>query len=160
MACQQDLRYLEYYPWFARTESDVREFVQWFLDEQAESPRTRIQLAAILRESGLLIGNCGVRRKPGNGWEADIWYEIAPEHWRHGYAAEAAAALMEHGFNEMGLHRISSSCIAENRASASILQKLGLRQEGRLRENEFFKGRWWDTLVFGVLKDEWSNPTK
>jgi len=135
--------------------------VQWFLDEQAESPRTRIQLAAPTYPDGLtLIGNCGIRRKPGNGWESDIGYEIAPKHWRHGYATEAAAVLMEHGFNEMGLHRISSSCIAENGASARIPQKLGLRHEGRLRENEFFKGRWWDTLVFGVLKDEWSNPTK
>ncbi|PKB72097.1 MAG: GNAT family N-acetyltransferase [SAR202 cluster bacterium Io17-Chloro-G6] len=160
LAYQQDPCYLEYYPWITRTESDVREFVQWFLDEQAESPRTRFQLAVILRETGKLIGNCGIRRKPDNAWEADIGYEIAPDYWRNGYATEAAAALMEHGFNEMGLHRISSWCIAENGASARVLQKLGMREEGRLRENEFFKGRWWDTLIFGILKDEWSNPTR
>lgn len=63
--------------------------------------------------------------------------------------------MMDHGFKLMGLHRISSWCIAENGASARVLEKLGLREEGRMRKNEFFKGRWWDTLVFGILKDEW-----
>ena len=155
LAYQQDPRYLQFYPFFTRTESDAKEFVQWFLDEQAESPRRRFQLAVVLRESGELIGNAGIRRKPENDWEADIGYEIAPEHWRRGYATEAAAALIDHGFSQMGLHRISSWCIAENGASARVSEKLGLREEGRLRENEFFKDRWWDTLVFGLLRDEW-----
>ena len=155
LAYQQDPRYLEFYPFITRTESDAKEFVQWFLDEQAESPRRRFQLAVVLQEIRELIGNVGIRRKPENEWEADIGYEIAPEHWRRGYATEAGAALIEHGFSEMGLHRISSWCIADNGASARVLQKLGLREEGRLRENEFFKNRWWDTLVFGLLKDEW-----
>lgn len=66
LAYQQDPRYLEYYPWLTRTESDVKEFVQWFLDEQAESPRRRFQLAVVLKASGELIGNCGIRRKLDN----------------------------------------------------------------------------------------------
>ena len=86
LAYQQNPRYLEFYPFVTRTESDAREFVQWFLDEQAESPRSRFQLAVTLNETGELIGNAGIRRKPENDWEADIGYEIAPEHWRQGYA--------------------------------------------------------------------------
>ena len=160
LAYQQDPLYLEYYPQLTRSESDAKEFVQLFLDEQADSPRRRFQLAVVLRESGEFIGNCGIRRKPENDWEADIGYEIAPAHWRFGYATEGAAALVDHGFSEMGLHRISSWCIAENGASARVLEKLGLRQEGRLREKEFFKSRWWDTLVFGVLKHEWLKTTR
>lgn len=154
LAYQQDQRYLEFYPFVTRTESDAKEFVQWFLDEQPESPRRRFQLAVTLEETGELIGDAGIRRKPENDWEADIGYEIAPEHWRNGYATETAAALINHGFDQMELHRISSWCIAENVASARVLEKLGLREEGRLRENEFFKNRWWDTLVFGMLRDE------
>lgn len=160
LAYQQDARYSEYYPWSARTESDAKEFVQWFLDKQAESPRRRIQLTVILRETGLLIGNWGIRRKPDSDWEADIGYEIAPDYWRRGYATEAAASLVEHGLTSMGLHRISSWCIAENGASVSVLRKLGMREEGRLRENEFFKGRWCDTLVFGLLMEEGVGSTR
>lgn len=154
LAYQQDHRYLEFYPFSTRIGSDAKEFVQWYLDEQTESPRNRVQLAVVLKETSELIGNAGVHRKPGNDWEADLDFEIAPEHWRQGYATEATAALIEYGFNEMKLHRISASCIAENRASARVLSKLGTREEGRLRENKFFKGRWWDTRIFGLLKDE------
>jgi RimJ/RimL family protein N-acetyltransferase len=39
--------------------------------------------------------------------------------------------------------------------SARVLEKLGMRQEGRLRENEYYKGRWWDTLLYAILEDEW-----
>lgn len=75
-------------------------------------------------------------------------------------ATEAAASLVEHGLTSMGLHRISSWCIAENGASVSVLRKLGMREEGRLRENEFFKERWWDTLVFGLLMEEGVGSTR
>ena len=157
LAYQQDQRYLEFYPFVTRTESDAKEFVQWFLDEQAESPRRRFQLAVTLAKTGELIGNAGIRRKPENDWEADIGYEVAPEHWRKGYAT--AAAVINHGFDQMGLHRISSWCVAGNVASARVLEKLGLREEGRLRENEYFKNRWWDTLVFGMVREDWQAPS-
>ena len=112
---------LEFYPFSTRIGSDTKEFVQWYLDEQTESPRNRAQLAVVLKETSELIGNAGVHRKPGNDWEADLDFEIAPKHWRQGYATEATAFLIEYGFNEMKLHRISPSCIAENRASAKVL---------------------------------------
>ena len=72
-----------------------------------------------------------------------------------GYATEATRSIVEFGFQELKLHRVSSWCIADNVASARVLEKVGLRQEGRLRENEYFKGRWWDTLLYGLLDSEW-----
>ena len=59
------------------------------------------------------------------------------------------------GFDELGLHRVSSWCIADNVGSARVLEKVGLSLEGRLRENERYKGRWWDTLLYAVLLPEW-----
>lgn len=155
LAYQRDPRYLRYYPWEDRTEQEARDFVQMFLDFQREEPRLRFQLAITLPRSDALIGNAGIRRKPNNGFEADIGYELSPEHWGNGYATEAARALVNIGFGEWGLRRISSWCIADNLASARVLEKLGLTLEGRLRENEHFKGRYWDTLLYGMLEDEW-----
>ena len=40
-------------------------------------------------------------------------------------------------------------------ASAHVLVKLGLRLEGRVREKEFYKSRWWDALLYGMLRQEW-----
>ncbi len=45
--------------------------------------------------------------------------------------------------------------VAENVASARVLAKLGMRLEGRLREKQCMKGRWWDTLVYAILEHEW-----
>ena len=158
LAYQRDPRYLRFYPWIDRTEPEVRDFVQMFVDWQAERPRRKFQLAITLTGSEQVIGNCGIRRKPENDREADIGYELTPEHWGQGYATEAALAMVGFGFRELALHRISSWCIADNTASARVLERVGLRPEGRLRENEYFKGRWWDTLLYGLLESEWRAP--
>jgi RimJ/RimL family protein N-acetyltransferase len=156
LAYQSDPRYLRLYAWTGRAEPEVRAFVQMFLEQQAAQPRREFQLAMTLPGNEWVIGNCGLRRKSENDWEADIGYELAPEHWGKGYATEAARALIAFGFRELGLHRLSAWCVADNTASARVLEKCGLRLEGRLRENEFYKGRWWDTLLYGMLKSEWS----
>ena len=109
----------------------------------------------IIKEEDRLIGNCGIRKKTSNLWEADIGYEIATSFCGKGLATEAALALLKFGFDELGLHRISANCIADNLASARVLAKIGMQCEGRLRQNEWMKGRWWDTLVYGILADEW-----
>jgi [ribosomal protein S5]-alanine N-acetyltransferase len=152
---QRDPRYLRFYHWDDRTPDAVQAFVQRFLDAQAEEPRRIFQLAITLRGDNRLIGNCGVRMETAGAREAELGYELDPDYWGNGYATEAARAMLRWGFAELGLHRIAAQCIAENMASARVLQKLGLQLEGRLRENVWMKGRWWDTLVFAILDREW-----
>ena len=82
-------------------------------------------------------------------------YELSPLTWGQGYATEAARAIVRFGFRELRLHRIWAWCNAANAGSARVLAKLRMRQEGRLRDKEYFKGRWWDTLIFAILEDEW-----
>ena len=101
---QRDPRYLRLYPWSDRTEAEVREFIQKFIDQQRKRPRCKFQLVITLKDDGQVIGNCGIRRKPENDWEADIGLESAPEHWGCGYATEAAEAMVYFGFSELGLH--------------------------------------------------------
>ena len=157
---QRDPLYLRYYPWEDRDETAVRDFVDLFRDWQSERPRRRFQLAIVHQENGQLIGNCGLRRKPENEWEADLGYELSPRYWGHGYATEAARAMVDFGFREVGLQRVSSWCIADNLASARVLERLGFRREGRLRRNEYFKGRWWDTLLYALLAEDWQSVSE
>ena len=154
---QRDPLYLRYYPWEDRSEADARAFVEMLRAWQSEQPRRRFQLAIVRRGESGLIGNCGIRRKPDNDWEAAIGYELSPQCWGLGYATEAARAMVDFGFSELGLRRIASWCIADNVASARVLERLGFVQEGRLRRNEFFKGRWWDTLLYAALAEEWQH---
>jgi [ribosomal protein S5]-alanine N-acetyltransferase len=154
---QTDPLYLRYYEWTEkdRTPESVQEFVGWFLDQQGEHPRIKFQLAVTLKSNDLLIGNCGVRMDKANAIEAEIGYELDPKHWNHGYATEAAHAIVDFGFSHFGVHRIWANCVADNLGSAHVLEKLGMKLEGRLREKEFYKGKWWDTLIYGILADEW-----
>ena len=155
LAYQSDARYLCYYAWTERTPAAVQAFIQMFLDHQKAQPRTKFQLAIVLKSSQQLIGNCGIRQNTADDHQAEIGYEIAPNHWGNGYATEAVRAIVAFGFTQLRLHRIWAECIADNLGSARVLQKLDLQPEGQLRENQYFKGRWWDTKIFAILAHEW-----
>lgn len=166
LAYQRDLRYTH---WIDRSPQEVKQFVQMFISQQFAQPRTKFQFAVVLKDNQRLIGNCGIRLAvPRLHWslaarmsesvdacEADIGYELAPDYWGRGYATEAARAIVAFGFTELHLHRISAWCIADNTGSVHVLEKVGLWLEGRLRENEYFKDRWWDTLLYAVLENDW-----
>ncbi len=155
LAYQPDPRYLRFYAWTARTEADVRAFVGGFVASQAVEPRLKYQLAITLRDGGELIGNCGIRLAEPGAPSGDLGYEVAPDHWGRGYATEAARAMADFGFGMLGLHRIWGECVPENAASRRVMAKLGMRPEGHLRQTQWYKGRWWDTLVYGILEEEW-----
>lgn len=155
LAYQSDPRYLKYSPWTRRTADEVQSFVSGFVEWQSQQPRTSYQLAIVLRAEGRLIGNCGIRMEMADSQQANVGYELAPDYWGEGYATEAAHSMLAFGFDELQLHRIWAHCVAENVASYRVLEKIGMRREGRLREEEWIRGRWWDTLVYGVLDHEW-----
>ena len=155
LAYQNDDDYLRFYPWDERTEEDVRTFIQIFIDQQYQQPRSKYQFALILKETNQLIGNCGIRKGGPDSREADIGYEIASVHWGNGYATEAAHEMLVFGFEELHLSRIWATCIVENTASARVLEKIGMQLEVQLKEHEWMKGRMWDTSMYGIVKDEW-----
>jgi len=152
---QSDPLYLRYNPWVKRTPDAVQDFVGWFLDQQVQKPRLKYQLAVVLKSNHQLIGNCGVRMDKVGEIEANIGYEFDPNYWNHGYATEAAHAIVDFGFKHFGVHRIWADCVAENTGSAHVLEKLGMKLEGRLREKEYFKGKYWDALLYAILEQEW-----
>ena len=79
-----------------------------------------------------------------SGW---IGYCLNRSFWNQGFATEAAGMLVKFGFAELDLHRIIATCDAENTASSRVLEKIGMRWEGLLREEKWAKGRWRDSLV-------------
>jgi RimJ/RimL family protein N-acetyltransferase len=153
---QSHTLYLRYNLWLERTPEAVQEFVGWFLDQQVQTPRIKYQLAVVLKSNNQLIGNCGVRMNKAGDLEANIGYEFDPKYWNYGYATEAAHTIVDFGFQYFGVHRIWADCVAENVGSVHVLEKMGMKLEGRLREKDYFKGRWWDALLFAILANEWN----
>lgn len=154
-AYQSDSRYLRFYEWSHRSEQDVRAFVGMFIGWQNEMPRQKFQLATTFQNH--LIGNCGVRIKNQDAREAEIGYELNPVFWGNGYATEAARAMLAFGFRDLNLQRVTAMCLAENRASARVLEKLGLVCETRAPKREWFKNRWWDTCEYAISADAWKH---
>lgn len=107
-SCQRDPRCLHSYPWPDRTDDYAKNLAQVFINQQKEVPRRMFQQAIALKEIGVLIGNCGIRRTEQNDGEAEIGYELAPDSWGQGFATEAANAIAKFGFRKLRLHRISS----------------------------------------------------
>jgi RimJ/RimL family protein N-acetyltransferase len=85
----------------------------------------------------------------------EIGYVLNPAYAGRGYATEAAHAMLRLGFDDLGLHRIVARLDERNVASARVARRLGMRQEARLVDNEWFKGEWSTELDFAMLAGEW-----
>lgn len=154
-AHSRDPRQQRLYPDYEDVDQFVRDLVSMFVASQTESPRRKFQLAVTSREDGQFIGNCGIRVNNPELREANIGYGIDPDLWGRGYATEAATAIVTFGFEQLDMHRVWAECVADNTASARVLAKLGMRQEARFVEHQWYRERWWDTLIFAILDREW-----
>ncbi|MEW2427484.1 GNAT family N-acetyltransferase [Micromonospora sp. NPDC047644] len=90
---------------------------------------------------------------------AELGYVFHPDHGGRGLATEAAAALVDWGFTEVGLHRVYGRCHARNEASARLMARLGMRREAHHVQSYLFDGEWADQLVFAILAHEWRSRT-
>ncbi len=86
---------------------------------------------------------------------ADIGYIIAPLWQGQGIATEAVSAMIAHCFGTLGLHRLQAFIDPGNAASRGLVEKLGFRCEGLLREHLRVEEVWRDDRVYGLLADAW-----
>ena len=122
-----------------------------FLTGYAKGPD--LVLAIVLRAQGRLCGGIGLH--PENPHQrAELGYWIGLPYWGHGYATEAAQAVVRYGFNELKLNRIFASHFKENRASQRVLTKLGMRREGCMRQHVFKWGQFIDLELYSILREE------
>lgn len=149
-----DPEVVRYMPWGPNTEADTREFLERARSTSTRRPRTAFELAVTRRDTGDLIGGIGLHVNESN---AMLGYCFARPVWGHGYATEAARAVADFGFKTQGIHRLWAGCDPDNAGSKGVLLKLGMRQEGHFRQDVCIRGEWRDTLVFAVLRDEWSS---
>ena len=108
------------------------------------------------REDDTIIGTCGYYGFHGWHRRGGIGYELARSFWRQGIMAEALSAIIEFGFGEIGLNRIQAVVMPANEGSVKLLEKLGFRQEGVLREYENWGHKGYvDVMMFSLLRREY-----
>jgi RimJ/RimL family protein N-acetyltransferase len=114
-----------------------------------------ISLAATLRSTGELVGDASLRWVSREHRQGEIGFIVHPDHQGRRFATEMAVAMLGLGFDGLDLHRIVGRCDARNAASARVMERLGMRREAHLVENELIKGEWTDELVYAMLQTEW-----
>lgn len=127
---------------------------RWIATHEEQKAKGNHLFAIALGDGGDLIGTIGLHAN-GQHDHGEIGYWIGVPYWGKGFATEAAAAVVQYGFDTLGLHRIFASCFSRNPASGRVLQKIGMRHEGSLRQH--FKK--WDEYVdvecYAILRSEY-----
>jgi RimJ/RimL family protein N-acetyltransferase len=123
-------------------------------------PGRWLQIAIELKWSGELIGDCVFHRLADNPAQAEIGYTISRPFQKQGYGAEAVNSLLEYLFLDLGLHRVRANCDPQNLPSIKLLNKLGMRHEGRSIQSLYLKGEWVDEDWYAILKEEWRNKRR
>ena len=106
------------------------------------------------RAARALLGVVSLHRIDWTRRCAGLGYWIRRASQRKGYATEAVGRLIDHAFQELGMHRLEAHIGLENRASQRVVEKLGLLREGVARGVEFVDGRYLDHVQYGLLRTD------
>ena len=147
-----------YIPWTPRTREEVAAWLPRRAATTIEAPGTGAALAITLAATGELVGDTMIIWSSEEHRTGELGYVVNPAHAGHGYATEAAGAMLAMAFGRLGLRRMVARIDARHPASAAVLRHLGMRQEAVLVENEWFKGAWSTEIDFALLDHEWRSP--
>ena len=111
-------------------------------------------VSLVVEHAGVPVGDVILWLTDRERGVAEIGWALDPRHAGQGFAREAAAALLDLGFETSGLHRVVAQMDARNTASARLAETLGMRREAHHRQDLWSKGEWTDTLVYAMLASD------
>lgn len=149
------MRYWDSPPWTERARAE--RFLGMCRTMADEGTGARVAIERV--SDGAFVGWCGL-----TGWNpeyrsASLGYVLGEAMWGHGFATEAAYALLRWAFDTLDLNRVQAEADTRNGASARVLEKVGFVREGTLREDCIVNGDVSDSWVFGLLRREWQPST-
>ena len=156
VALHSDPAVVRYLYWDGRTREELTAKLHRIALERAGDA---LNLAAVVRATGEPVGDMSLFWHSDEHHQGEVGYIFDPAHHGHGYATEAALAMLRLGFEELGLHRIAGRLDARNGASARVLERIGMRREAHLVQNEQVKGEWVDEVVYAMLASEWATAS-
>ncbi|MBN2238896.1 MAG: GNAT family N-acetyltransferase [Dehalococcoidales bacterium] len=146
------IQYLSMY--LPLTEMEEEEFFREAGTE--ENSDVQFQIDAIDNGTAVPIGGIGLDNRNIKDRNAEFGIVIGEKgYWSQGYGTEAAELIIRYGFEQLDLHRIHSWAFVFNERSLRMHRRLGFTEEGILREASFKNGRYYDHVVFGLLREEW-----
>ena len=138
---------------FPYTLEDATNFIKYTND--AISNQKSYELAITLKENSDELVGCislmGIKR-PAD--KAELAYWVAKKFWNNGIATEAGKAIIEYGFNTLNLNSIFARFLDNNPASGKVMEKIGMKYIGKMRENEYKLGKYHDVYYYEILKSD------
>jgi len=128
----------------------------WIASHQDAFDRgTLVSLAIVDSLAGTLLGAVSLMNISAKHGRGELGYWIGTPYWNKGYCTEAAACIMDYGFNTLKLNRIHGCFMKRNPGSRRVMEKLGMREEGCLRQHDTKWDQHEDIVLFGILRNEW-----
>ncbi len=149
------MRYWDSAPWNDRARAERFIAMCGRIADEGTGARVAIDRAS----DGAFVGWCGLTNWDPDNRSASLGYCLDPAMWGHGYATEAAHALLQWAFDTLDLNRVQAEADTRNAASGRVLEKIGFVREGTLREDCVVNGEVSDSWVFGLLRREWRPST-
>lgn len=134
----------------AKTKEDALAHIT-LINEKIED-NTGINWGITIKGNDKIIGIIGHYRIQPENHRAEIGYMSLPEYYGKGFITEAIKVVVEYGFEQMNLHSIEAVIDPENKPSERVLQKNGFVKEAHILENELWEGKFWDTVIYSLLK--------
>ena len=126
-----------------------------FIKSALELFATNAAFAAAIWNQSEIAGVIGLHKIDWLNRKVEIGYWLASGFQGKGIMTAACRAMISHAFGELDLHRVSIECAVGNEKSCAIPRRLGFTAEGTRREAQLLSGRYHDTLVFSMLKQDW-----
>ncbi|HJU64760.1 MAG TPA: GNAT family protein [Gemmatimonadaceae bacterium] len=117
--------------------------------------RTLFQWGIARQSDDLVIGTCTLAHLDATHRRAEVGFALGRAHWRQGYVGETLVAALRFAFEELGLNRIEADVDPRNERSIRSLERLGFRREGYQRQRYIVNGEVQDSVLFGLLREEW-----
>ena len=118
-------------------------------------------LGIVVRETDRLIGATGLRKTDVRHRHTMFGIGIGDKSaWGKGYGTEATRLMVQYAFESLNLNRVWLCVYEYNPRGVRAYEKSGFRLEGRLRQDCFRDGRYWDTIVMGILREEWEKQAR
>lgn len=151
-----DPRQTGFVPFEPQSADEIRTRVgRLFGTTTLEGERAGLLLGAFRLSDGLLLGDLVIFGLQPEHGSAEIGWIMRSDVAGQGYATEAASAVLDAAFSIYGLRRVTARIDVLNTASARLAERLGMRLEATLVENEWFKGRWSSESDYAILSREW-----
>ncbi len=135
------------------SEPQARDWITRHIEGRSQGKA--VVFAVVTETDRQLVGAVGLRGIDQEHGQAEMWVWIGVECWRRGYATEATQALLQYGFETLRLNRIYAHHMLRNPASGRVLQKIGMKKEGILRERVRKWGVCEDVAILSIIRKEW-----